>query len=159
MSQQCPKCTGAGSLALAHQQTAVHCYCWCKGHVRVYNCAGMWRLQQIFYRIPLILLPRHNLTVLRSTAASLIAAMCHRTVLACSLETWARVFRFQISERSIAASRHCRAASEHRPAAALQHACILPQCVLSNLFVLQLSPLYSGQMTPSIFTQNIKIQA
>ena len=58
MSQQC---TGAGSLALAHQQTALHCYCWwCKGHVRVYNCAGMSGILQIFYRIPLILLPQPN---------------------------------------------------------------------------------------------------
>ena len=130
MSQQC---TGAGSLALAHQQTALHCY-WCKGHVRVYNCAGMWRLLTTN-----ILSDSAHLSASTQPHSPQInsslrrAAKYHRTVLACCLEAWVRVFRFQISEQSIAASRHCRAASEHRAAAALQHASFLtvysPTCL------------------------------
>ena len=84
--------------------------------------------------------------------------MCPR-VLSCSLEAWARVFRFQISERSIAASRHCRGASEHRPAAALQHASFLtvysPTCLCCSCLVLwpdDTQHIYAEYKDPGITT-------
>ena len=89
------------------------------------------------------------------------AAKYHRTVLACCLEAWARVFRFQISERSIAASRHCRGASEHRAAAALQHASFLtlysPTCLCCSCPVLwpdDTQHIYAEYKDPGITTAN-----
>ena len=90
-----------------------------------------------------------------NSAASLIC-VCH-----CVLPgAWARVFRFQISERSIAASRHCRAASEHRPAAALQHPSSLctfqPVCSCSVpvLWPDDTQHIYAEYRDPGITTAN-----
>ena len=146
-----PQCTGAGSLAMAQWKTAIHWW-WCKGHVRVYNCAGMWPLQQIqiFYRIPLILLPQHNLTVPQLNSAASLICVCHRVLPG----AW-RVFSdFRAKHCSIATLQSSIRASARCSTAA----CILPRSVLSNLFVAAVSP-YSGQMTPSIDTRNIEIEA
>ena len=89
-------------------QTAVHWW-WCKGHVRVYNCAGMWPLQQIFYRIPLILLPQHNISQSPAEQCSIShLCVCHRVLPG----AW-RVFsdfRFQseaLQHPSIGPLQHC----------------------------------------------------
>ena len=161
MSQQC---TGAGSLALAHQQP--HCrlqstggggvkVMW--GFIIVQECREYYKYF-IGFRSSFCLNPTHS-PQLNCMQYPLISAPCCEVSPCASLQPGGLGACFQISDFW---AKHCSIATLQRSIRASGScstaACILPHRVLSNLFVLQLWP-YSGQMTPSIFTQNIKIQA